>query len=71
MGFSSSMLCGNDEVELQRVCVCMCACARAVYQKPEEQTVGLLGSVENPFLVPPASFQCSVFPRNDSLTSTH
>ena len=48
----------------------MCVCVQAVYQKPEEQAVGLLGGVENPFLVPPASFQLSVFPRNDSLTLT-
>ena len=33
MGFSSSMLSGNDEVELQRVCVCVCVRARELYIK--------------------------------------
>lgn len=63
MGFSSSMLCGNDEVALRCVCVCL-----LYIKKPEERAVRLPGGVENPFLVPPTSFQLCVFPRNESLT---
>lgn len=68
--FSSFMLCSNDEVALLCMCVCVHAHVRAVYQGPEEQTVGLPGGVENPFLVPPTSFQLAALPRNDSLNLT-
>lgn len=50
--------------------MCVRVCVSCVSKARGAGSGFLLGSVENPFLLPPAPFQLSILPRNDSLTLT-